>query len=380
MKTREEIIREMSKKYHGASKSEKGRIIESVVTTTGFNRNYTCRLLRTFSNKNNKKNKSRGRKSIYKDAFEALKFIWYIMGFPCGKNLKASMEDVIANLESHNHFHYGSVKALLLNMSPATIDRMLSGEKKDMNLKGRSHTKPNSLLKDKIRIKTFSEWDNLEIGFTQVDLVGHEGGNPSGEFLFTLNMTDVATQWTEPIAIENKSQESVLVAINKLIKRFPFKIKSINSDNGSEFINAHLANYCEKMKIEFTRSRQYKKNDNCYIEQKNNAVIRDTVGYLRYDTKEEFELINQLYTYVRLYVNHFKSSSKLIEKTREGSQITKKYDKPLTPYQRVMKYDFNKKEELRIEHEALDLFKIVKRINQLHDQLYKIQISKRKEA
>ncbi len=244
----------------------------------------------------------------------------------------------------------------MLKISPATIDRFLAGEKKKMNIKGRSHTKPNSLLKDKIPIKTFSDWNNLEPGFTQVDLVGHEGGISSGEFLFTLNMTDIQTQWTESIAIENKSQQTVLIAINKIIKRFPFKIKSINSDNGSEFINAHLVNYCQKMGITFTRSRQYKKNDNCYIEQKNNSVVRDAVGYLRYDTKAELELINQLYTYLRLYVNHFKTSSKLIEKIRNGSKVIKKYDAPLTPYQRLMKYDFDKKEEFRIEHETLDVY------------------------
>jgi hypothetical protein len=226
--------------------------------------------------------------------------------------------------------------AQLLKISLATIDRRLKADRAKLEPRGRSHTKPGTLLKDSIPVRTWAEWDDAVPGFVEIDLVGHEGGNNQGEFCFTLDITDIATGWTVTRSVRNKAQKWVFAAIKDATAAFPFPILGIDSDNGSEFINWELFRWCEQEKLAFTRSRSGNKNDGAHVEQKNWHIVRQTVGYHRYDTPGELELLNRIWALQRLLTNHFGPQQKLLTKTRTGAKITKTYDAPATPYQRVL--------------------------------------------
>jgi IS30 family transposase len=220
------------------------------------------------------------------DVLTALKQIWVIMDCICGKRLRPMIKEMLAILQKHKELKViGETKKKLLRISASTIDRILKPERKKYELKGRSLTKPGTLLKHQIPIRTFSEWDEQRPGFVEIDLVGHEGGNPRGDFIQTLNVTDVCTGWTEMQAVKNKAQIWVFEALKDIRKRLPFDLLGIDSDNGSEFINHHLVRFCRDEKITFTRARSYRKNDNCFVEQKNYTIVRRYVGYARYDTE-----------------------------------------------------------------------------------------------
>lgn len=217
-------------------------------------------------------------------------------------------------------------------------------------MKGRSGTRPGSILRRQIPIRTFAEWDEARPGFCEVDLVAHDGGSPCGEFCQTLDLTCVATGWTEPRALANKAQRWVHEAIDEIARGLPFPLLGLDCDNGSEFINMHLYRYCTEQGITFTRSRPYRKNDNCYVEQKNWPVVRQQVGYARYDTPGELEALKELYRVLRLYVNFFQPQMKLVSKTRRGAKVTKRSDRARTPYQRVLESPYvteDAKRELR---------------------------------
>ncbi|WP_083816150.1 integrase catalytic domain-containing protein [Thermodesulfobium narugense] len=202
--------------------------------------------------------------------------------------------------------------------------------------KGKTYTKPGSLLKSQIPIRTFSEWDESIPGYLEIDLVGHEGGDLRGEFIQTLTAVDICTGWIEIDALRNKAQRWVFESIDEIKKRLPFKLFGIDSDNGAEFINHQPHRYCVENNITFTRSRKYRKNDNCYVEQKNYSVVRKYVGYFRYDREVELITLKRLYESLRLYINFFQPVMKQISKERIGSKVTKKYDKARTPYQRIL--------------------------------------------
>ena len=345
-----------AKEYQKATKKEKGKILDNLCKTTGYNRKYAMHLLSNWGKvklvridgklirlkAGNKRYKTcPNRKRIYDKEFqEALIDVWEFSDYLCGKRLKPFIKVVESFIRGNVNFTFNNLIWEKLNkISSASIDRILKPERKKYQIKGRSHTKPGTLLKHEIPIRTFADWDDTIPGFLEIDLVGHEGGNASGDFCFTLTATDIATEWTEVRAIRNKAQIWTVAALGEISKVLPFPMLGVDSDNGSEFINAHLLKYCKKHHITFTRSRPYHKNDGCFVEQKNDIVVRRTAGYLRYDTDEELLILNQMYESVRLWINLFNPSQKLISKVREGSKIKKKYDAPQTPYQRVIASD-----------------------------------------
>lgn len=239
--------------------------------------------------------------------------------------------------------------ALLMRMGASTIDRRLGGERAKMRLRGRSHTKPGSLLKSQIPIRTWAQWDDAVPGFVEIDLVGHEGGNNSGEFCFTLTVTDIATGWTVNRSVRNKAQKWVFAALMHVTGVFPFPIIGIDSDNGSEFINEELKRYCEEQHITFTRSRPGNKNDGAHVEQKNWSRVRELVGYMRYDTPAELELLNQIWELDRIFTNYLLPQQKLVKMTRNGAKVTKIHDKPATPHQRAINHpDMRKMPAIRM--------------------------------
>jgi len=387
MSSRKEIIEEKSREYKRAMKKEKGRILDSIVEIIGYNRNYAARVLRNYGRKlimekggqriiflgSLIKEKKRTRPKIYnEEVLKVLKKIWAIMDFICGKRLKAMMEIIIEKLEETKELIIDrGVKEKLLKISSSTIDRLLREERKKMELKNRAHTKPGSLLIREVPIKTFSELKEEKPGYLVIDLVGHDGGFNNGEFNYTLNCTDIATGWVECVAILNKAQIWTINAIDIIKKNLPFPILGIHSDNGSEFINAHFIKYCKENNILFTRSRPYKKNDTCYVEQKNWSIVRRLVGYYRYDSKESLQILNQLYKYFRLYNNFFQPNMKLISKVRISSKIKKNYDEPKTPFQRLLQSSFicsETKEKLKDIYKNLKLLELIK-IIQYHKEL-----------
>ena len=243
------------------------------------------------------------------------------------------------------------------------------------------------MLKSMIPVRTFSEWSDKKPGFAEIDLVGHEGGDGSGEFLYTLDITDVATGWTETQAVRNKARQWVFEALKDIRERLPFPLLGIDSDNGGEFINDHLFNYCRDEKITFTRARSYRKNDNCFVEQKNYSVVRRAVGYARYDTPEQQAVINALYMELRLYTNFFQPSMKRIGTIKDGSKRIKKYDKALTPYRRVMgskDVSVSDKARLKALYRNLNPAELKRRITKLQQNLLRLcsqkQIGRKRAA
>lgn len=279
----------------------------------------------------------RPRPVLYDEAvLVPLRKVWAVLDAPAGKRLAPFLPEIVPVLRACGELEISDeVAGKLVAMSAATIDRRLAGERARLRVKGRSGTKPGSLLKAQIPIRTWADWDDDRPGFIEIDLVGHDGGEAYGQFCQTLTGTDIATGWTETTAVRTKAQKWVLTGVQEMVLAFPFPILGLDSDNGSEFINAQLLDYCTQQQITFTRSRPGHSNDGAHVEQKNWSIVRQAVGYHRYDTDTDVELLNQLYALLRLLTNFYSPQQKLIAKTRHGAKITKRYDTARTPYQRL---------------------------------------------
>lgn len=399
MESRYKIGKVMAGRYKKARKKEKGEILDRFTEVTGYSRCYAGWLLRNWGKKvviydkgeriilvGDRKRSQKGirkRPILYdREVLKVLMRIWMILDCPCGKRLAPYLREAVGVLEREEEIVLDKeVKEKLYRISASSIDRILKEEKKrwEIKKKRKGYTKPGGLVKNQIPIRTFAEWNERRPGFVEMDLVDHSGGVERGIFAQTLDITDVFTGWTETIAVENKSQHHVFIGIDTLRKRFPFPVLGIDSDNGSEFINDHLKKYCEQNRITFTRARPYKKNDSCYVEQKNWSVVRKSVGYLRYETKAEVELMNQIYTKLRLYTNFFQPQSKCIEKIRIGSKIKKRYDKAKTPYQRILECDSidgKIKQSLKNLYKTLNPVALKREIVYLQDKLYNMAMEK----
>jgi len=388
VKERKKAAAIVAPRYQKARKKEKGRILDEFTKLTRYGRRYASYVLRTHGKKiwinaetvlvsDVRKRKTRKKERIYDDAVVAsLKKAWEMMDYICGKRLAPILKELIPRLIRFGEIRLTpETKDKLMEISPATIDRILAPERKKYKIKGRANTKPGTLLKSQIPIRTFSEWNDKRPGFFEIDLVGHDGGDGAGEFLQTLDVTDVATGWTETQAVKNKAQQWVFEALKDIRGRLPFPLLGIDSDNGGEFINNQLYRYCQEEKITFTRTRSYRKNDNCFVEQKNYSVVRRAVGYGRHHTPEEQAIINDLYKELRLFTNFFQPSMKLIGKAREGSKVVKKYDNPLTPYRRVsasVDISYSDKTKLKVLYRNLNPAALKRRITKLQQRLLRL--------
>jgi hypothetical protein len=269
---------------------------------------------------------------------EALRRAWQATDRLCSKRLHPFLPELVSFLKRYvDQRMTAEVEAQLCRMSPSTMDRLLRPWRRLGGRRPLSNTKPGSLLKNSIPIRTFADWEEGCPGFLEVDLVHHCGDSADGFYLTTLSAVDVASGWSECIGVWGKGQDRVGGAIHRLRQRLPFSLLGLDSDNGSEFINHHLFTYCQREGITFTRSRSYKKNDSCHVEQKNWSVVRRLVGYDRYRSREALETLNRVYNILRRYVNFFQPSMKLVAKTRSGAKVHKVYDTALTPYQRLLR-------------------------------------------
>lgn len=338
MGQRKAVTKVTAARYRGASKEAKTVILDELCATTGWHRDNARRALRQALGPKRVVVPRKPRAPTYgEDVLVALRKVWAVMDAPAGKRMAPFLGEIVGRLRVFGELEVtDEVAAKLCAMSAATIDRRLAGERLRLQIKGRSGTKPGSLLKSQIPIRTWAEWDEQRVGLVEIDCVGHEGGNPRGHFCQTLTVTDIHSTWTESVAVKDKSHKWVFAALLAITEAFPFPIIGIDSDNGSEFINEQLLRYCTEQKITFTRSRAGHKNDGAHVEQKNWMVVRRAVGYHRYETAAERDMLNQVYDLLRLQTNFFSPSQKLVEKHRVGAKVTKRYDRAATPYQRLM--------------------------------------------
>jgi hypothetical protein len=334
-RSKRELTEAIRARYMKANKNSKEQILNEFVAVTGYHRKYAIRLLG--HGPKPKGLKKAGRRKIYQgEVVQALTQIWEICGRICSIRLKPFLPEMVHVLERHNELTLApETKRLLLNMSRSTIDRCLQPARFE-SPHGLSTTKPGTLLKQAIPVRTWAEWDDARPGFLEMDLVAHCGDTTEGQYLNTLTATDIATGWTECLALARKTQQEVSQAILELRQRLPFPLLGIDSDNGSEFINDTLYRYCLAEQITFTRSRPYQKNDQAHVEQKNWSVVRHTVGYDRLERPEELALLGSLYDDLRLYVNYFQPVLKLIGKERVDGKTIKRYDEANTPFRRVL--------------------------------------------
>jgi hypothetical protein len=335
-RSKREMIAAIQPRYLKANKAGKEQILNEFIATTGYHRKYAIRILKHgFPPKGLKK---AGRRKVYQgEVIQALEQIWEICGRICSKRLQPFLPEIVSVLKRCGELSLSAeTQALLLGMSRATIDRCLQPARFEPHSHGLSTTKPGSLLKAAIPIRTFTPWEDERPGFLEIDLVAHCGNTTEGTYLNTLTATDLATGWTDVRGLANKTQCAVSEAILELRQGLPFALLGLDSDNGSEFINEMLLRYCQTEQITFTRSRPYQKNDQAHVEQKNWSVVRHTVGYDRLETPEELALLRSIYSDLRVYINFFQPVLKLVGKERIDGKVVRTYDQAQTPYRRVM--------------------------------------------
>jgi hypothetical protein len=364
-----EYINQIRPHYKKSSKLEKGILIKEVCTICEYNRKYAIRLLnqpdsppliQTTSRKRGPKNKYK-----HPTIIKILQSIWSLTNLPCSKRLKAIIPIWLP------HYPYPipkEVEQALLSISPPTIDRLMKPWRSKFLKRGLATTKPGTILKKHIPIKT-NQWDENKPGFLEADSVAHCGNSAAGIFILTVNAVDIATGWTLQRAVWGKGEQGVKKVVESMEKTLPFPLLGFDCDNGSEFLNWHLLKFFSQRKrpIQYTRSRAYHKNDNAHIEEKNWTNVRQYLGYERFDKIEMVELMNDLYTTEwYLYFNFFIPSTKLLFKERINSKTIKKYDKPKTPFQRLLEspyIDHKTKNKLQNLFHTLDPFELQKKMS-----------------
>jgi hypothetical protein len=335
-RSKRELIEVMRPRYLKAKKSEKKIMLDELVATTGYHRKYATRLLKHgFPRRSSQKH---GLPKVYHgEVVVALEQIWEVCGRICSKRLQPFLPEMVKVLERCRELQLpAETKNLLLQMSSATIDRCLGPARFEHPAHGLSTTKPGSLLKKSIPVRTFTPWDEDQPGFLEIDLVAHCGGTMEGQFLYTLTCVDLSTGWIECLAVRRRTEQAVFEAIQTMRTYLPFLLLGLDSDNGGEFINDLLYQYCLTEKITFTRSRPYQKNDQAHVEQKNWSVVRRLIGYDRFETEVEFLLLQSIYADLRLYANFFQPVLKLVSKEQVDKKLVKRYDRAATPFQRVL--------------------------------------------
>jgi hypothetical protein len=324
-------------RYQAASKGGKSRILDELCANTGWHRNHARKALKAAVRPKVAAPRRERPVKYGPEVIAALTVCWTVLGMPAGKRLAPMLTELVAVLRHFRELVISDeTAALLVSMSAATIDRRLADERARCKIRGRVGTKPGSLLKSQIPVRTWAEWDDAVPGFVEIDTVFHDGGNRGGGHAFTLTVTDIATGWTENRSIPDRTAKHILAALNHIAAAMPFPILGVDCDNGSEFINDDLFTWCENRKITFTRSRPGNKNDGCHVEQKNWSVVRMLVGYYRYDTAAELLLLNEIWQLQSRLTNFFYPQQKLVSKVRQGAKVSKKHDEATTPFRRAI--------------------------------------------
>jgi hypothetical protein len=367
LELRMKYVEKIYQRYRKASKESKGRILDELCHVCGYSRKYAIWKLSQLplEGRPSSCGKRRRLKRYGHEVFFVVQQVWEAANCPWSVRLK----EILRLWLPWIRLRYGmsqEVEERLLSISPSTIDRYLRAKKRQFRRRLYGRTKPGTLLRHKIPVKTDC-WDVERPGFMEADLVSHCGGATQGEFIYSLNLTDILSGWVETQAVMGKGERGILKALERISQRFPFEISGIDSDNGSEFINHHLWSYCEQQGIQLTRSRPYKKDDNAHIEQKNWTHVRRFMGWDRYDSQKALEAINDLYEHeLSLFMNLFQPSVKLLRTVRTGSRKKRIYDQPQTPLDRLLAcghLDKNRAEELEALRQSLDPFCLSEQVN-----------------
>jgi transposase InsO family protein len=374
--TRWEYFKTIHPRYRKADRQQRQLILDEFCSNCGYNRKYAIRLLNgPPPGKHPPRSRSRRAATRYgSQLISVLVAIWEAAGYPWSRRLKALLPLWMPAIRAHLGIS-GEIERQLLRISPRQMDRRLKERKLRLKRRIYGRTKPGTLLKHHIPIKTDS-WNVTTPGFVEIDLVSHSGNSGEGEFIYSLNVTDIHSTWVETCAVLGKSQIHVVAALEQIRAALPFELKGIDSDNGSEFINGHLLRYCRSRGIQFTRGRPYKKDDNAHIEQKNWTHVRKLLGYARFDSPGALAAINALYANeLRLFQNLYLPSVKLESKTRVGSRLKRTYDAPQTPLERVIAAGVLSKEAaaaLRAQRDGLDPFALSRSIDEKLEQIQRL--------
>jgi hypothetical protein len=376
--SKREYLRLIHERYRKARRSEKTAMLEEFCKVCGYNRKYAIWLLqRPLSQAKAHRPRTQRPVTYSKAAITTLAKIWEASGYLCSQRLKAALPQWLPWAKKHFAISK-ELERQLLAISARQMDRRLFPNKRAAKRRLYGTTRPGSLLKHMIPIKT-EHWDVTLPGYLEIDLVSHSGASAAGEFLYTLDCVDIATGWVERQAVMGKGQHGIVEALSQIEQRLPFRLRGIDSDNGSEFINAHLFNFCQQrpkdQSVQFTRSRPYKKDDNAHVEQKNWTHVRKLLGWQRYDTAEALQRINSLYEKLRIFQNLFQPSMKLSRKIRKGSRVMRRYDQPATPLERVLQSG-EKTPQLRALKslaQNTDPFELSRQIDQQLDRLYNLK-------
>lgn len=378
---KKELILATKPRYLKADKKEKGKILDEFCFNTKYDRNYAIQIFQAgYEYDKVSKQGRKARKKMYSNEviLKAIK-VWELLDFPCGARLKPMLK---STLESMIRFKEISITketmASLENISAKTLDRRLANERETRHLnRNRGTTRHGTLLKSSIPVR-ITNWDTNELGFMEMDTVAHNGGDANGEFIYSLDMVEIFSGWSEQYAVMGKGEAGVIKAVDEIKRGLPFDLAGLDSDGGSEFINWHMVGYCEKNKLFFTRSRPDRKNDNAYVEQKNNTHIRHLLGYGRFDKIEQLAAINDLYRQeLRLFNNFFKPVMKIASKEKINNSVCKKkYDIAKTPYQRLMehpKISAERKKELKTLYLSLNPVELKRKIDKKIKEILKLQ-------
>ena len=377
--SRRELVAATVDRYATAGRVEKRRILDEFVAVTGYHRKHAVRILNDRVVAVEAMAKPGGRPRLYGDAVrEALVVLWEASDRVCGKRLRPLLPLLVGALERHGHLRlHESLRERLLAASPATLDRLLAPTRLAVHGVARSRRKTSAPLRLSVPVRTFADWGAPPPGYMEADLVSHSGADASGSFLHTLTLTDIASGWTECVALLVREASLVLEAITRLRATLPFPLLGLDTDNGSEFLNEAVLVYCQANGIEFTRSRPYRKNDQAWVEQKNGAVVRRFVGYRRLEGLAAAEALSRLYAASRLFVNFFQPSFKLKEKTRIGSRVSKRYHAPETPCARLLEsavISEGTKERLRAATSTLDPLRLLDEIRTMQHHITNLAV------
>lgn len=323
-------------RYLQATRTEKRQLLDEVVAVTGIHRKAAIRLLRRAPRARATPGPGGRPREYGRDVAAAAAVVWQASGRIGAHRLHPFLAELLDRLTECGELSLPpEVDKLVRQASRPTLARLLAPARAQYPRRGVSVTHPGTLLKHEIPIRTFTEWDDARPGFLEIDLVAHCGSSTEGFYLHTLCAVDIATAWVELEAVWGKSQPRVGGAVDRIRTRLPMPLVGLDSDNGSEFINRWLLDYCRRHTITFTRSRAYKKNDSAHVEQKNGAIVRQLIGYDRFASQAAHAQLRRVLALARLHVNFFQPVQRLVTKTRQGARVRRVYDRAQTPYQRL---------------------------------------------
>ena len=374
MHSREQYLAALREEYLRGTKKQKTRLLNEARKRTHLNRKVLIRKLSRIPAAVDKKRKGTRKAKYGAEVKAPLAKIWELFDFPCGQRLAAVLREQVDKLRASGDLKCSAkVAELLRQMSPKTIDRLLAREREVRSLKQHRRPPVHPLLYQRVPTKTAAEWDQQQVGNLQMDYVLHCGRSSAGEYVVTLSATDIATGWWEGSAQMGRSQHATQQSVERILRRAPFRVLEVHPDNDSGILNDLLWNYFRKLRIRMSRSRPYMKNDNAWVEQKNFTHVRKLVGYSRFPTAEQCELIGELYEAAADFRNFLPPAIKLKEKVRVVGKVKRVYEKPRTPYQRLLQLGNLKpkqKRELEARYQAINPVKLRRRIEELRKKLF----------